>query len=336
MAFRLGVLANVDYPEIGSVLEELEAGAEARGVELYRHAELRERVPGTDDDRRLEEAWDGLGCLLTLGGDGTLLRGARMAAPRGVAVLGCNLGRLGFLTTLAREELDEALERLGRGAFEEERRVALRVSVRRAGSEADEADPAGREPAVRGIEGDDAPGAGESVDVFGAGDGDSEGRERDGRETFFSVNDAVIHNSGFARLIRLRVRADREEVGQYSADGIVLSTATGSTAYSLSAGGPILVPTLEALVATPISPHTLAVRPVVFSSGTTVAVEVLSDHEDIVLTVDGQVGTRLRAGDRVEVERSEHPLRLVRWPGYSFFSVMRRKLRWGDVRPRTR
>lgn len=316
MAFRLGVLGNVDYPEIASVLEDVAAAAERRDVELYWDPELRERAPaGSGEGGRLEEAWDRIGCLLTLGGDGTLLRGARTAAPRGVAVLGCNLGRLGFLTMVAREELDDALGRLGRGAFEEERRVALQVSVRRGASGPAGPDPDGGAAGATVPDGDTAP----------AADGDR----------FFSVNDAVIHNSGFARLIRLRVRADREEVGQYSADGIVLSTATGSTAYSLSAGGPILVPTLEALVATPISPHTLAVRPVVLSSDTTLAVDILSDHEDIVLTVDGQAGTRLRAGDRVRVERSEHPLRLVRWPGYSFFSVMRRKLRWGDVRPRS-
>lgn len=309
-ASRIGVLGNVEHCGMGPLLERLHRAAADAGLELYLDRDLRERwSPG---DRALEEGWGRVDCLLTLGGDGTFLRGARLAAPRGVPVLGCNLGRLGFLTMIRQEGLEEALGRLVRGEFRAEERVAMEVTVSRAGGGSHAAasrigtSPAGTSPA-----GTSPPGT-----------------------SFFSVNDAVIHNSGFARLIRLRVWAEGEEVAQYSADGIILSTATGSTAYSLSAGGPILVPTLDALLATPISPHTLAVRPVVFSGDTRISVEVLSDGEDIVLTVDGQSGSGLAAGDRVEVARSEHPLRLLRLPGHSFFSVLRRKLRWGDVRPR--
>ncbi len=295
---RIGVLGNPEYGGLDGVLARLARAAGEGGFELYPQRALADRV-----DRAagvLEEAWEGLDCVLTLGGDGTLLRGARMAAPRGVPVLGCNLGRLGFLTMVPLEELEEALSRLARREFDEERRLALQVRVeRRPGTARD-----------RGT-GPDA-------------------------ETFYSVNDAVIHKSGLARLITLRVWADEEEVGQYSADGIILSTSTGSTAYSLSAGGPILVPSLDALVATPISPHTLAVRPVVLPGNTRITVELVSDGEDIVLTVDGQAGSDLGPGDRVHAERSEHPLRLLTLPGHSFFSVLRRKLRWGDVRPRDR
>lgn len=291
---RIGVLGNVEYGEMGSLLERLRRAAGEVGFELRLHRDLLPLVPAGRKGTALEDAWDGVDCLLTLGGDGTLLRGARLAGPRGIPVLGCNLGRLGFLTMIPREGLEAAFERLARGEFEEELRLALEVRV--------------------------------------------EGRDGEPREdtAFYSVNDAVIHKSGFARLITLRVWADSEEVGQYSADGIILATATGSTAYSLSAGGPILVPGLDALLATPISPHTLAVRPVVLGGDTTVTVEIASQGEDIILTVDGQSGSQLRGGDRVRVSRSDHPLRLLHLPGHSFFSVLRRKLRWGDVRPRDR
>lgn len=303
---RIGVLGNLEYGELDRIVERLLAAARALGFDVAFHRELREGIPAARDGEPLEERWEGLGCLLTLGGDGTFLRGARLAGPRGVPVLGCNLGRLGFLTVVQREELETALERVACGEFEEEMRLALRVTVERR---------SGRE---------------------GGPGGEAGVSEAEGRDSFYAVNDAVVHMGGFARLITLRVWADAEEVGQYSADGIILSTATGSTAYSLSAGGPILVPMLDALVATPICPHTLAVRPVVVPGETRLTVEVASDGEEIVLTVDGQSGSGLRAGDRIHASRSDHPLRLLRLPGHSFFSVLRRKLRWGDVRPRDR
>ncbi|MFQ5677862.1 MAG: NAD(+)/NADH kinase [Gemmatimonadota bacterium] len=305
MSRCIGVLGNVEYPGLPRLVVELLAAADSLGFDLLFDREIRVSLLAPGDAGGLEEGWGSLDCLLTLGGDGTLLRGARLAGPRGVPVLGCNLGRLGFLTMASREELEGALGCLARGEFEEEQRLALRVNVERRSA------------------GERAPGAAEN----------RESASEEEKGSFYAINDAVIHKSGFARLIKLRVWADDEEVGQYSADGIILSTATGSTAYSLSAGGPILTPTMDALVATPISPHTLAVRPVVLPGNTRLRVQVASEEEEVILTVDGQSGIELGAGDHVAVSRSEHPVRLLRLPGYSFFSVLRRKLRWGDVRP---
>lgn len=289
---RVGVLANRHYAGMEELLQRLHGVAGSLGMEFSIERDLIDSLPSPAPS--LEDSLDDLDWVLTLGGDGTFLRGARIAGPRGIPVLGCNLGRLGFLTVVAREELEDALGKIVRGECEEEQRLALQVNVRPKGTE---------EP------------------------GD------DGSDGFYSVNDAVIHKSGTARLITLRLWADDEQIGQYSADGIILATATGSTAYSLSAGGPILVPTMEGIIATPISPHTLAVRPVVLPPTTRITVELLSSHADLALTVDGQAGGDLQPRDSVEIRRSEHPVRLYRLPGYSFFSVLRRKLRWGDVRP---
>ncbi len=288
---RVAVIGNEAYPGLESILDRLVAFGARSGIGLRFESALAgpgRETGGLDDP-------DAIDLLLTLGGDGTLLRGARAAGPRGIPVLGCNLGRLGFLTHVARDELESALESVAAGRYDIEDRLALRVTVRR--------------------------------------DGDSAAGDCAAGGPFFCVNDAVLHKSGFARLIRLRLWADEDEVGHYSADGIILATATGSTAYSLSAGGPIVVPTMEGIVATPISPHTLAVRPVVFPGSTRLTVELLSGDDDLALTVDGQSGCLLHVGDRVDVVRSEHALRLIRLPGHSFFSVLRRKLRWGDVRP---
>lgn len=293
---RIGALGNREYDRMNRIADRLMAAGERLGVQLHLAPELR----GPRDVPGLEDSWDEIDVLLTLGGDGTLLRGARMAGPREIPLLGCNLGRLGFLTAAPVEELEGALRRLAEGDHEIEERSALDVRV-------------------------DSPGGSEG--------GGAAGEEK---TSFYALNDAVVHKSGFARLITLRVWVDDEEVGQYSADGIVIATATGSTAYSLSAGGPVLVPDLDALVATPISPHTLAVRPLVVPADARIEVEVRPRREETILTVDGQAGVDLESGDRVRVVRSPHPIQLIQLPGQTFFSVLRRKLGWGDVRPRER
>jgi NAD+ kinase len=156
---------------------------------------------------------------------------------------------------------------------------------------------------------------------------------RCGDRAWYALNDAVVHKGGLARLLRVRVWVDGDEVGQYSADGIIVSTATGSTAYSLSAGGPILHPGLDALVATPICPHTLAIRPLVVRADSTIAIDILSGMGGSLVTVDGQSGGDLAHGDRVTIRRSPNDVRLLRLPDGNFFTVLRQKLRWGDVRP---
>lgn len=302
---RIGIVGNPSHGRLEGVLARLVTKASELGVELVPDV----RIGAAMDGERpgLEELWPEVDCLLTLGGDGTLLQAARQAGPAGVPILGCNLGRLGFLTAGSGEELESMLERLVAGELEEQERLTLEVRLERGtGNDA---------PPTGGREGGD----GSDADL-------EEG-------PFYALNDAVVHKTGFARLISLRVWVDDEQVGQYSADGIVISTSTGSTAYSLSAGGPILVPEMDALVATPISPHTLAVRPVVVPASSRITVEVLPRSRETILTVDGQSGVTLASGDRIVAERSEHPVRLLQIPERSFFRVLRRKLRWGDVRP---
>ena len=151
------------------------------------------------------------------------------------------------------------------------------------------------------------------------------------------LNDVVVHKGGVARVIRLRVSVDGEEVGQYSADGIVVSTPTGSTAYSLSAGGPIVVPGVDAIVVAAICPHTLAVRPLVVPAHVNVTVEPIPPWtEDVLVSFDGQVGTTMEPGDRLVVQRADRPVLLVRLGPEGFFARMRKKLHWGDLSDRER
>jgi NAD+ kinase len=147
--------------------------------------------------------------------------------------------------------------------------------------------------------------------------------------TFLALNDVVIVKGAMSRIIDLSVSVDGQPAIDYRADGIIIATPTGSTAYSLSAGGPILFPTMDAVVLTPICSHTLTSRPIVLPGRQRIEVAVLTS-QDVVLTVDGQVGTALREHDRVEVAQAASRIRLVRFPHKHFFSVLRTKLKWGE------
>ena len=284
---RIGVVGHPRYEDFPATIERLREVAGRLGFTLAFEPELTEAgfEPGFDpaDPGSID-------LLLTLGGDGTLLRGARLVASREVPVLGVNLGHLGFLTSIVPAELEDGLRAVASGEIVLDRRMALTAErIQRSGES-------------------------------GA--------------SYLALNDAVLHKGGFARVIRLAVYAGDEEVGRYRADGIVVSTPTGSTAYSLSAGGPIVSPSIDCIIATPICPHTLAVRPLVLPPDETVSVEVLSPDGEIVLTIDGQEGAELAAGDRVVIRRAPNAIPLIRFPGQTFFSTLRRKLRWGDVAER--
>jgi NAD+ kinase len=150
-------------------------------------------------------------------------------------------------------------------------------------------------------------------------------------ERCLALNDAVIGKSALSRMIDLETRADGARVTTYHADGLIVATPTGSTAYSLSAGGPILLPEGRSIVLTPICPHTLTQRPLVLPGKCRVEILVLDTRGgEVHLTVDGQVGIQLEEGDRLHITRSEHPTRLLVSPGRSRFEVMREKLRWGE------
>jgi NAD+ kinase len=281
----VGVVGHPGHAGLHDTLRSLLLHASAAGWQVLLEKDLLD-LAGRGD-RLDDDALESLDLLVTLGGDGTLLRGARMVAPLGVPVLGINLGHLGFLTSFAPQDMDAAFPHLVSGDVRIERRMVLSARA-------------------------------ETADGLLRGE-------------YLALNDAVLHKGGFARVIRIAVRADGQEVGTYRADGIILSTPTGSTAYSLSANGPIVSPALDCIIATPICPHTLAVRPLVLPAEERVTVEILDTSEELILTIDGQEGAALAPGDRLVVRRADVPLCLVRLPGQTFFDTLRRKLRWGDV-----
>jgi len=234
-----------------------------------------------------------LDLLIALGGDGTLLRAARSVIGSDVPVLGVNLGRLGFLTAFPDVELESGLSTVMAGQALLDHRFALRGRIEEGGEE-------------HGL-------------------------------NFFALNDIVVHTSGAARVTPLTLEvgsgAAREEVGTFAADGVILATPTGSTAYSMSAGGPILVPGVECIVVTPICPHSLAVRPLVLPASAEIRVGTPHPAAGHQVSVDGQVQRALSSGESVVVAREAKPVALVRLPGQTFFSTMRRKLNWAARLP---
>jgi len=222
--------------------------------------------------------------LLVLGGDGTLLSMARLVGDLGVPILGVNLGGLGFLTALTKEELFPALEAFLADGLVIEERVMLAAQVWRHGERLSE---------------------------------------------YVALNDVVITKSAMSRIINLAVSVDGQFATAYRADGLIISTPTGSTAYCLSAGGPIVFPTMPAVVLTPICSHTLTNRPIVLPADQRIEVTLQSD-QDVMLTLDGQVGFALKEADVVAVYQATARTRLLRFPQKHFFSVLRTKLKWGE------
>ncbi len=144
------------------------------------------------------------------------------------------------------------------------------------------------------------------------------------------LNDVVINKGAMARIIDLETRVNGLYLNTFKADGLIICTPTGSTAYSLSAGGPIIYPSLRCLSLTPICPHTLTNRPIILPEDSLIEVRLISEHEDVFLTMDGQIGIRLQADDAVAVRKAATTLQLVKSPFCDYFEVLKEKLRWGE------
>jgi NAD+ kinase len=282
---RLGLVGNSDYEGLGEVMRRLRTLVPQYDLTLVCEPAL---VPHLAGCETLDEHGP-LDAMLSLGGDGTLLRAARLLDGRAAPILGVNLGRLGFLTSCDANGLEDGVRRLATGDYHAEPRMALHAAA---------------------------------VDASGT----EQMRWR-------SLNDVVLHKGGFARVVRFAVWVDGEPVGAFGADGVVVSTPTGSTAYSLSAGGPIVVPTVESIVLTAVSPHTLAIRPLVLPPTAELHLTAEGSSE-LLVTIDGQVGTTFRGSETLVVRRAETPVIVVRFADDGFFSRLRHKMGWGGLSER--
>ncbi len=286
---RVGVIGHLGYEGLDELLRHLSQQAPSLGLQLSYEADLLAMV-GTGAAALGDPS--ALDAMLALGGDGTLLRAARLLDGADAPVFGVNTGKLGFLTTCRIEDFGAALPRFARGEYTADQRMALEAQAH------DAHGPTG--PRLR------------------------------------ALNDVVLHKGGFARVLRLDLAVNGEKLGMIGADGIVISTPTGSTAYSLSAGGPIVEPTHESILVTPVAAHTLAIRPFVLPPDAVVEVQPDDAPEEVLVTVDGQVGTKLGPNQRLTVRRSAQPVRIVRMDDTTFFGRLRAKMGWGGLVDRDR
>jgi len=273
MIRTVGVLDHPKIPATGAVAEEISTALRAWGVDVCRAK--------TWDTPALEAIMPRVDLIIVLGGDGSTLRAARVAAPHDVPVTSVNMGRLGFLSEMTPATWREALARMVAGDYWLEPRIMIRAEVYHNASPPTSAHEA--------------------------------------------LNDIVVSRGTLARLVRTEVFVDGSRLTTYACDGLIVATPTGSTAYALAAGGPILPPTLQNFVLVPIAPHLSLDRPVVLSQGSTVEIIVHTDHQAI-LTADGQNETMLQHGDRVVVRASAHVAQFARVqpPSYFYRTLMSR------------
>lgn len=224
--------------------------------------------------------------IVVLGGDGTLLRIAEQAARYSIPVIGINLGHLGFLTELTREEAKQSLDAILSDQVNVENRLMLRALLEKE-----------NETTILG----------------------------------YALNDVVINKNAYDRILHLSTTANNAFITTYKADGLVFSTPTGSTAYNLSAGGPLVYPGLASILVTPICPFMLGSRPILLPSEITIAttLDEGNDNDNANIIIDGRPGGKIQKNEKIIIETAEHPLQLIVPPHRDYFSILRNKLQWG-------
>jgi len=282
---RVGITSKPKKAEVRDVVPSLIQWFRDRQIEVFVDKETAATLDGREKSLSRNELPGQVDLIVVLGGDGTLLATARALNRKPVPLLAVNLGGLGFLTVITREELFATLELVLAGNLSAERRVQIEADIVRAD------------------------------EVIAS---------------YLALNDAVLNKGAIARVLDFDVWVDDKFISTYKSDGLIVSTPTGSTAYSLAAGGPVIIPSVAAFIVTPICAHTLTNRPIVLPDSATIQVAVKSQRESVYLTVDGQVGIALRSDDTVRIKRAASHVELIQSPHKTYFEILRQKLKWGE------
>lgn len=281
---RVGIIGKYADPTVGTTLKVLTDYLAARNIELL----LDEATAEVWVDHGLTVASrDSIGAncdlAIVVGGDGTLLNAARSLSPYDIAIVGINLGHLGFLTDISPADMEQKLDEILDGKYDEDERFLLHCTVLRDGEHINES---------------------------------------------VALNDVVVHKSEVARMLETETFVNGQALINLRSDGLIASTPTGSTAYALSGGGPILQPCLNAIVLVPICPHTMSNRPIVVDGDNVIEIVVRgAGHAQV--TCDGQINFSLVAGDRVRIRKAEYRTRLIHPVDHDHFHILRAKLHWG-------
>jgi len=278
----IGVVANPAKHGVRTVIERIVEAASRYRVPVCVETDVAEqlslKVPAKDSDSLGREC----DVIVAAGGDGTILRAARLIKDDPRPILGVNVGTLGFLADLAPEGLERGIEQVMAGRYIVENRMTLEARI--------------------------------------------VGSDRE----FMALNDITIAKSNQSRIISLEMYEGTNWVNTYVGDGLILATPTGSTGYALAAGGPIVTPNADVIVAAPICPHSLTVRPMVFTGSAVLEVRVIGTPDStILLTADGQPTCPVESGQMVAVKRGPREALLVRLETSSYYDILRQKMHWG-------
>jgi NAD+ kinase len=276
---RVGFVIKPHAPQVDKILVELIQYFETKSIKCLLEDVAAMKFQRKDGVPR-ENIPEQVDLVIVIGGDGTLLSVAHLAAQKNVPGMGVNLGGLGFLTEVPLDEMALTLDSFLGGN--------TKIISHRQMLEAD---------------------------------------TKSG--TFYCLNDFVINKGALARMIQCAIWIDGKEIATSKADGLIISTPTGSTAYSLSAGGPIIQPNIPAFIIVPICPHTLSFRPMVISAESTLKIELVTGGEEVWFTLDGQRGGLMEENDSIEVRRSHLTLQLISSPKRNYFDLLQEKLGWG-------
>jgi NAD+ kinase len=279
---NIGVIINLDKPGTRELLPVLREKALQAGLHLVYDHTCSEVV--TDKTCESCDSFFGqVDAVITLGGDGTLLGAVRRMMPRPVPILGINFGKLGFLTSVTQDRLDEALTAMAQDTLIRSRRQLLECTYANPGEET---------------------------------------------QTVHALNDVVLSWGKSSHIATLDVSVNQKSVTTYTCDGLIVSTPTGSTGHSLSAGGPILTPETEALILNPICPHAMTVRPVVMALNTELSIRLADQSKSLVLACDGQPLLDMKPGGVVCTRPGKIDVELLQLPDYHYWEVLRNKLHW--------
>jgi NAD+ kinase len=288
----VGILANINKPVIKDVLPAFFKEVQGSKHKFQISEDVRSvltDIPAYIDVVTDEKLLETSHLVISFGGDGTILRNARIIGKGEIPILGVNLGGLGFLTSSSADMAFTHVNEYFDNRLRVEKRSVLKVTI-----------------------------AGEKTGHY-------------------LLNDLVVDKAGFSRLIKITTNIDGKLLNAYVADGIVISTPTGSTAYSLANGGPIVVPMTNAFIINPICPHTLSNRPIVISDDAKISMEIESEHEIYNVFGDGQKIGTYPVGTEVELEKADYDVHLVQVQEHEFYTILREKLGWGeDVRLKNR
>ncbi len=279
----VGLLPNVNKEACVRGAAELSAWLRRRGLEVRFLEEDSAALGVREGACAREEFARGLDLIVSLGGDGTVLRAAQLAFRPEVPLLGINLGKLGFLTGLDQDNLYEGMEEVIAGRFIVQRRKMLECRAQGAGEE----------------------------------------------RSFFALNEVVVGRTSRQRMIRFEAYINQQYFNYYSGDGLIFATPTGSTAYSLAAGGPVVEPNIGCFILTPICSHSLTARSIVLSQADAVLITPADPGSAFSLSIDGIEEVILDPGSEVHLALSRH-VKLVKLPSYSFFRLIREKFKFPE------